>query len=472
MDFRRLVSREDASVNFVHRTDDGGAFEARFVQRTPDYFICYLSSHSGCDRACRMCHLTQAGQTMMAPASFVAYMRQAHQVLAHHASLPNRTAKRVNFNFMARGEPFLNPLVRRRWARLRTMLAIAAQARGLNPRFNLSTIYPKEIEDVPLIDILGPDPLGVSVYYSLYSMDPDFRRRWLPKAADPKVALRRLRDWQKATGGDVVLHWAFIEGENDDDETIERVCAAVLESGLDTRFNLVRYNPFSPAQGREPSDEVIARQFAKLERVCGQPGSRIVPRVGFDVQASCGMFVSGPGARKAAPMTQDQGIGASLAKAERRNSRWGEQARAHVMAYAERVQAPFTCEDVQLDLLERHVHFETASKFAWGSVMGTLKKKGLLQALSTQPSRRGSNHDQNITVWATPDVATRERTIVLTVDREGDGYVVGDLRMPGTPPVGRAATVSAALGEWMIQNRERLGVTIDVNKVLAKPRAA
>lgn len=291
MIFDALASREDSSVNFVHRTDDGGAFEARYVRREDDYFIVYLSSHTGCDRACRFCHLTQTGQTMMRPAGFLDYVVQAREVLDHYGA-GDRTAKRVNFNFMARGEPFLNPLVLKNWNWLRTTLAIGAEKYGLAPRFNLSTIFPEEIIDRPLIDFLGQDPKGTTIYYSMYAIDGSFRRRWLPKAADPRSALARLREWQRATGGEVVLHWAFIEGQNDDDMTVDIACDAILDSGLDARFNLVRYNPYSPVQGRESSMEVMQRQFGKLEQVCGQPGSRIVPRVGFDVQASCGMFVS------------------------------------------------------------------------------------------------------------------------------------------------------------------------------------
>lgn len=294
MEFDVLTSTEDASVNFVHRTEDGGAFEARFVQRDPAYFIAYLSSHTGCDRACRFCHLTQTGQTMMRPASLVDYVLQASEVLAHYSALPERTASVVNFNFMARGEAFLNPTVVERWNVLRTTLAVGAEAVGLKPQFNLSTIYPKEIIDRPLSDILGHHPKATTVYYSLYSVNQNFRRRWLPNAADPYGALHRLREWQRQTGGDVVLHWAFIEGENDSDQSVDKLCEFILESGLDARFNLVRYNPFSPRQGRESSPEVLDRQFARVAAACGQPGSRIVPRVGFDVKASCGMFVEAP----------------------------------------------------------------------------------------------------------------------------------------------------------------------------------
>jgi len=138
-------------------------------------------------------------------------------------------------------------------------------------------------------------------YYSLYSMSEVFRKRWLPKAMDPRLALSHLRAFQMETGRDVVLHWAFIhadneEHSNDKDEDIDQIVQAVADAGVKVRFNLVRYNPLDHRHGVEPIESRLTQLFLRLTGGLSDhglllSGSKIVQRVGFDVKASCGMFV-------------------------------------------------------------------------------------------------------------------------------------------------------------------------------------
>jgi len=288
---RVLHSAEDVSVNFVTDTADGGALEARYVRRRGDYFIVYLSSHTGCDKACRFCHLTQTKQTMMTPATLHGFAQQAGTVLDYYDTLEPVPTEFVNYNFMARGEPFENGSIFHNWTMVADALRTYARDRDLRPRFNVSTIMPGNMWRTPLREVFRDRDEGVSVYYSLYSMREAFRRRWLPKALDPHHALDKLAEWQIDQGREVVLHWAFIEGENDDVETVQEIIDAVKERGIDCRFNLVRYNPYSPAQGREPAEHVLKRNFEMLADAFTDTRSRIVPRVGMDVKASCGMFI-------------------------------------------------------------------------------------------------------------------------------------------------------------------------------------
>lgn len=282
-------SHLDASVNHIQPTPDGGMLEARFVQRTMDYFIVYLSSHTGCNQSCRFCHLTATGQVTMTPATLGDYLDQARAVLATYDSLPlPQRPARVNFNFMARGEPLANPVVLRDSEVLFEQLAALAAARNLSPKFNLSSILPRDFDFDLEAALSHPSSF---LYYSLYSMSPKFRKRWLPKALPPEEGLDRIAAFQRATGRRVVLHWAFIQGENDSLADIDAILDAVHVRGIRAKFNLVRYNPHDARHGVEPPQSTLDALFERMRDGLGDTESRQVPRVGFDVKASCGMFM-------------------------------------------------------------------------------------------------------------------------------------------------------------------------------------
>lgn len=288
MSWQVLRSAMDRSVNFVRDAPDGGMFEARFVARSDDYAIAYVSSHSGCRLACRFCHLTQTGQTLFSPATHWDLMGQLMRVLQHMDEGGIRPP-RLHVNFMARGEPLANPQITGSFAFFAARATEETRRRGMGVRFNLSTVFPAD-RDVDLSAAFGAWP--VTPYWSLWSVDAKFRKRWLPRAEPPERSLDRLLRFQATTGREVVLHWGLIAGENDREEDLDGLVRLLDGSGLRARLNLVRYNSFSDRTGQEAAPDRMNRFLEVLGPVLGLPGSRIVPRVGRDVKASCGMFVS------------------------------------------------------------------------------------------------------------------------------------------------------------------------------------
>jgi adenine C2-methylase RlmN of 23S rRNA A2503 and tRNA A37 len=284
-------SGEDASVNW-DRPADVGRLEARYVRRCRDYFVVYLSSQTGCAQGCRMCHLTATGQTRLRDATFAELIEQARTVLAHYRR-EGEPARTVHFNFMARGEPLASRVLLADADALLGELSALAVGLGLRPRHLISTIYPRELGDRTLEDVFvthHPD-----LHYSVYSMSERFRRRWLPKAQPAEVALDRLTSWQRSTQKIVTLHHAYIAGENDAEGDVHAVCDALEERGLMVHVNVVRYNPHDPARhGVEPAEDVIERNAAVYRSRLPNARVSVIPRVGFDVAASCGMFF-GPG---------------------------------------------------------------------------------------------------------------------------------------------------------------------------------
>jgi len=278
-------SELDASVNWV-RPVDIGTIETRFVRRRADSFVVYLSSQTGCRQACRMCHLTATGQTDLRDVTLDEYVAQAEVVLEHYRRV--EPARTVHFNFMARGEPLLNPVIVDRSGELFDRLWNLAATRQLRARFLVSSILPKGMSR-PLEEIF--DRYHPEIYYSLYSTDDGFRRRWLPKARPVGEALDQLAAWQRQTYKIVKIHYAFIRDHNDSEATVHAICDALDARGLMVHVNIVRYNPPSPDHGEEPSDAVIERNVEIFRHRLPAARVQVIPRVGLDVHASCGMFV-------------------------------------------------------------------------------------------------------------------------------------------------------------------------------------
>jgi hypothetical protein len=95
----------------------------------------------------------------------------------------------------------------------------------------------------------------------------------------------------------VSLHHAYIAGENDSEVDVHQICDAIEERGLMVNVNIVRYNsPDSSRYGVEPDESIIQRNASIYRERLPQSRVSVIPRVGFDVAASCGMFLGPSGA--------------------------------------------------------------------------------------------------------------------------------------------------------------------------------
>lgn len=279
-------SEIDDSVNFVQDYKNG-VVESRYVRRCLDYFICYLSSQTGCNRGCKFCHLTATKQTEFEQVDRKGFLTQAEQVLLHY-TLNEPTARMVNFNFMARGEALANDYMLFHSYYLFDSLRQLCEdyEPGLIPRFNISTIMPKTLEERMPLAYIFPK-IYPTIYYSLYSMDEGFRNKWMPGAMEPHKALQALKDYQLATDKIIKIHGTFIKDENDSLIDVIKLCEAINSYDLTIDFNIVRYNP--PDNCSEESPRLYEIEYELRKYLKGKV--KIVERVGYDVNASCGMFV-------------------------------------------------------------------------------------------------------------------------------------------------------------------------------------
>ena len=294
---RQLVSKLDHSVNWV-LPHAGAAIETRFVYKPPRAnIIAYVSSHNGCKMGCQFCHLTAQKKTSFTAVDAAGYTEQVLHVLRHwRGSSANQAhISRVNVNFMALGEPLANRSVVLQWPELHTRLTHAAGLFSLEMKPNISTIMPHTMATRSLAEVFQGKP--THLYYSLYSLEDAFRKRWLPRALPWRQSLDKLQAWQRSCldwseHSSIIFHWCLIAGHNDSAEAIGRLCEELRSRRFHgAKFNLVRFNPHASLSETEPSQDRLEQCFRQVNAALGNhPRSYIVPRVGQDVYASCGMF--------------------------------------------------------------------------------------------------------------------------------------------------------------------------------------
>ena len=296
-------SQEDHSINVVTPIESGLFFESRFVQRDDYEWIIYISSDgAGCNLSCRMCWLTQLGRTGTREASVEEYRDQVKSVLAEIKKVKSSeewdAVKRIHVNFMAQGDLFQNRCFTSDPELVLTVITAAinsAVAHGPQIKFKLSTIFPETsqyIKEPEVFRSLVIEPLldddRVDIYYSLYSLDSRFRRKWLPKAISPEVVGNIFRGVKRGFR----LHFALIENRNDRLGDIELIHRWLERWDITAKFNLVRFNAFDGAKEAETDSTKMALYLESLMTSERLVDSQIVPRIGKDVKASCGMFYS------------------------------------------------------------------------------------------------------------------------------------------------------------------------------------
>ena len=291
---KTLESKIDRSKNWLFSYGKS-VLECRYVRRenAMDKISLYVSSHNGCTMGCKFCFLTNQNQTSFKHSSLDSYMMQIQTVLDHYNRQtlinPDEKAKRGNINFMARGEPLANKIVVNRYDQFYDCVNRFVPKYGLEGfRMNISTIMPKTIQNRSLIDIFKDRP--AHLYYSLYSLEDKFRDHWMPNAMPWRDALDKLKAYQEVSGIPITFHWAIIKDHNDDLKMFREMAQVLKDYDFNAKYSIVRYNPHENSNSEEADDERRNEIFSILSPI--MKSSKIIPRVGYDVNASCGMFVN------------------------------------------------------------------------------------------------------------------------------------------------------------------------------------
>jgi adenine C2-methylase RlmN of 23S rRNA A2503 and tRNA A37 len=280
-----LHSELDPSTNYISSGLLQGKIETRYVRRL-DKDILYLSSQTGCDKLCKMCWLTATGQTDYVQITDRMFRKQMELGLGHIAGLKRIVfPETLHINFMARGEPLSNPVLAMNW---RELMWYAEELFPFYKKFVpiISSIIPNDCVDLELFRGYQMPRL----YWSAYSCNENFRRRWLPNAQPFDECLAVLKHYHHM-GGEVRVHFPFIAGQNDSEKDVVELAQRLQVSQIPLKINIIRYNPPND-KSAESSQDVVDRNIHLMQKYMPYASIKIIDRVGADVYASCGQFVS------------------------------------------------------------------------------------------------------------------------------------------------------------------------------------
>lgn len=235
-----------------------GEIQTRFVQKLPSYFNANLSSH-----------IQSANSVNIAE-----YEEQFKLVLRHYNQTKSKPAEQVNINFTTRGEPLANKFLVNEWNRLHDRLYWQANSCNLRAKMNISTVMPHAIARRDLCEVFDKRP--ANIYYSLYSIDPDFRSIWIPDAMDWNAALDKLHDYHEFCRnegrGSVTFRWAFIKGQKDQNEQADRVAEVLAKKDFSgAKFNIVPFDRYPRRSEEKPAQENLEHCCRVFQEVLGNP---------------------------------------------------------------------------------------------------------------------------------------------------------------------------------------------------------
>ncbi len=282
-----LLKSADGTLNWIFQLPKG-SLETRILRRHPEYISATLSSHSGCTMGCKFCHLTELKQTSFQHCTVDDYAMQLQTIMDYVNTIDNSEIKRVNLNYMSRGECLANKTILNDF-KLWHSTAEQIIGKKYKIKHNISTIFPNTMRDRELKDVFQDIP--VAIYYSMYSTNPEFRKYWIPNAIDYKLALDKLNNYYSIHDIPFTFHWPIIKDHNDSIEDAEHLRDTLKSYDFNAKFNLIRFN--SPNDNyKEASYDRIQQVFSIInDGLNNNPRSKIVTRLGHDVKASCGMFV-------------------------------------------------------------------------------------------------------------------------------------------------------------------------------------
>jgi 23S rRNA (adenine2503-C2)-methyltransferase len=266
---RKQVSKEDETIKYLWRLQDGNCIETVLMRYQHGNTVC-ISSQVGCRMGCAFCASTLGGKVRdLTPSEML------NQVLFTQLDSGFPIS---NIVLMGIGEPLDN------FDHVMRFLELVNHPDGMNigmRHISLSTCGLTE-----KIDKLAEYQLQLTLSVSLHAPDDETRSRLMPvnRAVGVEKLFDTCRRYFERTGRRISYEYAMIDGVNDQDWQADLLASHL--KGTPGHVNLI------PLNNVEESPLRPSRRVAEFQKRLEKQGVTVTVRrkLGGDIDASCGQL--------------------------------------------------------------------------------------------------------------------------------------------------------------------------------------
>jgi adenine C2-methylase RlmN of 23S rRNA A2503 and tRNA A37 len=269
------------------------------------YTVIISSSH-GCQMSCSFCHLTQLGKEFKAVSKDTIVTNVIEAIEAVNELDPSISTRYIKLCYMGEGEAILNmnntcdSAYEIIYKVLKQGLAVGLD--GVDIATSMPNIPSRLMGSIITMNAaltvhgFNLNPYNhsdvnrsiVRLFYSMHHYNQNYRDIIIPNSKSIEKTLELLED-VSAQGVNVVVHYMFITGVNDDSDSVESLISFVNSNKVfeGFEFRVLRYNGFSEDKESPHMSEII--QMLESDLRVGK--LKVQFSAGEDVSAACGMFI-------------------------------------------------------------------------------------------------------------------------------------------------------------------------------------
>lgn len=310
---QKIISENGLTTKYIHNDGSETSFKmshsGRFnsenliVPITQDKvkYSLVISCSKGCQMSCSFCHLTQKSASFKELSTEQIENNLKDVIVDQMKQNPEIAHKHIKLCWMGMGEAILKPEMVKKVSMSVINWALENNYAAGVDGIDISTVLPKisnrwheiienlvkETESFPRNPHNTKNRTLVRLFYSLHTANQELRNEIIPNTKEISVAIDSLNHFAKNIGIDVIYHYMFMNGINDNKPAVEELIELYKDKELlDSELRILRYN--EAINGVSESSELKSIIKTLEDNI---PKLKVQHSSGNSVASACGMFI-------------------------------------------------------------------------------------------------------------------------------------------------------------------------------------